>query len=119
MKIDQLEKILDSSTSKQKHELERIRENYERVVSELQEKIRGMADEKEESESLFTESELVLKNQIDKLRRENATLQEENLRFMENNHLNTGSEIISKLKELQEKNDSLLKMLSQKEKLLR
>ncbi len=68
---------------------------------------------------MFMESELSLKNQLEKLTRENSILREENLKFVESIHVNSGSEIISKLKEYEAKHDSLLKLIAQKERQLK
>lgn len=65
------------------------------------------------------ESQLALKNQVEKLTRENSILREENLRFVESIHASSGSEIIGKLKEYEAKNDSLVKLLSQRDRQLK
>jgi hypothetical protein len=65
------------------------------------------------------ETELSYKNQIEKLKRENSILHEENLKFVENIRMSTGSEIINKLKEYESKNESLTKILNQKERTLK
>ena len=62
------------------------------------------------------ETELSYKNQIEKLKRQNNILHEENSKFVENIRVSTGSEIINKLKEYESKNDSLSKILNQKER---
>ena len=81
--------------------------------------MRLVSDEKEECESIFMETELGYKNQIEQLKRENSILHEENIKFVENIRVSTGSEIITKLKEYESKNDSLTKLLNQKERALK
>ena len=78
-----------------------------------------MGEEKEECEAMFIETELSLKNQVEKLRRQNSILHEQNIKFVENIRMSTGSEIISKLKEYESKNDSLTKILNQKERAIK
>ena len=106
-------------SQRHRQQLSKQRENYEKMLFELQQKLRMLGDEKEEGESMFMESELSFKNQIQKLKRENSLLHEQNIKFIENIHVNTGSQIITKLKEYESKNQTLVKLLNQKERALK
>lgn len=75
-----------------------------------------MEENREDYESNYHQNECSYKHQIEKLKKENTMLREENHKHMQNVRNASGNEIIGKLKDLEEKNDSLGRMLAQKER---
>lgn len=48
LKVEQLDKILENMSDRHREQLSKQRENYEKMLNELQEKARVMGEEKEE-----------------------------------------------------------------------
>ena len=102
LKEQQLEKFIENMTSKNRDEMETLKGTFEKIINSQNEKIKILEENREDYESNYYQNECSLKHQIEKLKKENGMLREENQKHIHNIRNTSGNEIINKLKEYED-----------------
>ena len=84
LKEQQLEKFIENMTSKNRDEMEMLKGTFEKIINSQNEKIKILEENREDYESNYYQNECSLKHQIEKLKKENSMLREENQKHMHN-----------------------------------
>ena len=84
LKEQQLEKFIENMTSKNRDEMEMLKGTFEKIINSQNEKIKILEENREDYESNYYQNECSLKHQIEKLKKENSMLREENQKHIHN-----------------------------------
>lgn len=101
LKEKQLEKLIENINNRNRDEMEGLKKTFEKIINEQNEKIRFLEEDKDDVKSNYHQNEVSLKHQVEKLKKENMLLREENQRSMQSIRSHSGTDIINKMKDLE------------------